>query len=72
MTDGQSNTGASWGDLQASINRLHAQNIPVYAITFGDADVNQLSQIVNYTSGKMFDGKSNLVLAIRTAKGYNQ
>ena len=71
MTDGQSNTGASLGDLQAHIAQTGLSNVPVYAIAFGDADENQLGQISQATSGTVFDGSHDLVSAFREAKGYN-
>ena len=70
MTDGQSNTGASFSDLQAHIAQSGLQ-VPVYAISFGDADKSQLDQITNLTSGKLFDGSHDLASAFREAKGYN-
>lgn len=70
MTDGQSNTGASFADLQEHLAQTGLQ-VPVYAISFGDADKNQLGQITNLTSGKLFDGSHDLTAAFREAKGYN-
>lgn len=72
MTDGQSNTGANWDALKSTIDGLGLRDVPVYSILFGDASTDQLSQISNYTSGSIFDGRKNLVTAFRTAKGYNQ
>lgn len=71
MTDGMSNTGATWDDLKSHIDDGHLRNIPIYAITFGDASTGQLSQISDYTAGRIFDGAKDLVTAFRTAKGYN-
>ena len=70
MTDGQSNTGATFNDLRAYLAQSGMQ-VPVYAISFGDADTNQLNQITDLTSGKLFDGSHDLVAAFREAKGYN-
>ena len=70
MTDGQSNTGASFSDLQAHIAQNGLQ-VPIYAISFGDADKSQLQQITDLTSGKLFDGSHDLESAFREAKGYN-
>jgi len=70
MTDGQSNTGASFDDLQAHLAQTGLQ-VPVYAISFGDADKKQLGQITDLTSGKLFDGSRDLAAAFREAKGYN-
>lgn len=69
MTDGRSQ-----GDiqvLQAAISRLPAAaDIPIFSITFGDADESQLRQISEITIARVFPG-SDLVKAFRSAKGYN-
>ena len=70
MTDGQSNSG-SLADVQSAITRTGLTNVPVYGITFGDASVDQLQQIANLTSGRVFDGTKDLVGAFRKAKGNN-
>lgn len=69
MTDGQDNSG----DINA-LNRTIQQSendIPVFAIMFGNADSSQLEPIVNATYGRIFDGRTDLVTAFREAKGYN-
>jgi Ca-activated chloride channel family protein len=72
MTDGQSNEGASFPDLQRRIQevRLNA-DVPVFAILFGEASENQLKQMADYTSGRIFDGRKDLIQAFRDARGYN-
>ncbi len=72
MTDGQSNEG-SLEELQSAWSKLGlpAGRIPVFAITFGSADEQQLKSISDTFSGKIFDGKKDLVQAFREAKGYN-
>jgi len=70
MTDGESNTGKKFEDLKASWTGS-GKDIPVFAITFGDASETQLRQITELTRGNIFDGKKDLVTAFRKAKGYN-
>jgi Ca-activated chloride channel family protein len=70
MTDGQSNHG-SFGDLDAYLSGATLSNVPVYSILFGDASTDQLTQIAETTSGRIFDGRVDLVEAFKTAKGYN-
>jgi Ca-activated chloride channel family protein len=70
MTDGQSNHG-SLDDVKNAIARTGLENVPVYAITFGDADPAQLQTLVDLTHGRVFDGKSDLISAFRRAKGNN-
>jgi len=70
LTDGQSNAG-SWRDLEARMAEASPVKVPVYAILFGDASRDQLDQIADATSGKVFDGRSNLINVLRQVKGYN-
>lgn len=69
MTDGKSQ--GSIDVLQSKINQLPmGKDIPIFSITFGDADETQLKQISEISIGRVFSGK-NLIEAFRTAKGYN-
>jgi len=70
MTDGESNTGKTFDDLKAAV-AASGRDIPVFAVTFGDASETQLKQISQLTRGNLFDGKKDLVAAFRKAKGYN-
>lgn len=69
MTDGRDNMGGY--DQLVSYVRSTENDIPVFGITFGDADRAQLVPIVELTTGRIFDGTANLVEAFRSAKGYN-
>lgn len=69
MTDGQSNEG-SYSDLRSTYDSAEYR-VPVFAITFGNASTDQLKQITDLTSGRIFDGTVDLVDAFRKAKGYN-
>lgn len=69
MTDGVGNAG-SYSEMQSAINQAK-NKIPVYSITFGSADYEQLEKIANLTSGKVFDGKTNLLEAFKLVRGYN-
>ncbi|WP_188932639.1 VWA domain-containing protein [Puia dinghuensis] len=70
MTDGESNTGKTYPDLSKAWT-ANGLDIPVFAITFGDASDDQLNQIVGLTRASLFDGKKDLITAFRKAKGYN-
>ena len=70
MTDGESNTGLNFVDLQAHWSKL-GKDIPVFAIKFGDASDDQLKQISDLTRSKVFDGTKDLISTFRKAKGYN-
>lgn len=70
MTDGQSNTGASFDDAKTAWEGLH-KDIPVFSIGFGDASTDQLLALSDLTKAKLFDGHSDLLAAFKSAKGYN-
>lgn len=72
MTDGMSNTGASFEDFQSQVQQMGlGVDVPVMAILFGEASTEQLDQLTRATSGKVFDGTKDLTRAFREAKGYN-
>lgn len=68
MTDGRSTDGlaaflADW--------RRDGRKVPVFGITFGDADRSQLDRLTEETGGRVFDGRSSLAEAFRAVRGYN-
>ena len=69
MTDGQANVGVFY-DLRKAYNRIN-KDIPIYSITFGDADESQLEEIAELTNAKVFDGREDLVEAFKEVRGYN-
>lgn len=70
MTDGESN-GGSLKELSNYYKKTNS-NIPIYSITFGYSDDDQLLDIANLTNGKVFDGKSGLKKAFSEVRSYNQ
>lgn len=68
MTDGRSE-----GDLDGFLRRWDkaGHGLPIFGVTFGDADRNQLDRLAAATGGRVFDGRSNLADAFRAARGYN-
>jgi Ca-activated chloride channel family protein len=68
MTDGQSNEG-SFEELKKTFESL-GKDIPIFSITFGDADVTQLDAISKMTHSRVFDGGADLIQAFKQAKGY--
>ena len=68
MTDGQSD-----GSIESLREALHNQgyDVPVFSITFGEADERQLQDIARISGGKVFDGRKDMAKAFREAKGYN-
>jgi Ca-activated chloride channel family protein len=67
MTDGKSK-----GGLPVVKNaRAGLEQVPVFCISFGDADESQLVPMSELTGGRVFHGKKDLASAFRNAKGYN-
>lgn len=68
MTDGRSE-----GDVDGLMAdwRKASPRVPIFGITFGDADVSQLDSLTEATSGRVFDGRNDLAGAFRAARGYN-
>ena len=70
MTDGESNTGKKYEDLEIAWKNSK-RDIPVFLIKFGDASDDQLTHIADLTNGAVFDGRKDLIGAFRKVKGYN-
>jgi Ca-activated chloride channel family protein len=68
MTDGRTDGSADQflGDWRA-----FDPHVPVFGITFGDADATQLTSLADATSARVFNGKADLAGAFRAARGYN-
>ena len=69
MTDGAGNIG-TFNELTIEYNGINKE-IPIYSITFGDAEEEQLEKMAELSNGKVFDGKKDLVKAFKTVRGYN-
>lgn len=70
MSDGKSQGDKA--DYSAAVNRYAiARYTPIYTILFGDASEDQMAWISAQSSGRMFDGRKDLIKAFRDAKGYN-
>ena len=69
MTDGEGNIGrySEVSDTYKDINK----EIPIYSITFAGASESQLIELADLSNGKVFDGKTDLVRAFKTVRGYN-
>jgi Ca-activated chloride channel family protein len=68
MTDGKSeDSSRSFLDEWRSVS----PHVPVFGITFGDADKTQLNALAQDTAARVFDGNDDLVSAFRTVRGYN-
>jgi Ca-activated chloride channel family protein len=69
MTDGEVNVG-SFDDLESAF-KYSKKKVPVYSITFGDAEERQLNRIAELTNSKVFDGKKDLLRAFKEVRSYN-
>ena len=69
MTDGRSEGDAD--DVPQPVAEGAAARVPVFGITFGDADKSQLDALATATSARVFDGSADLAGAFRAARGYN-
>ena len=67
MTDGQS----EGGDQFEAAWRTSGREIPVFGVTFGDANKSQLDHVAEITRARVFDGGADLTEAFRSARGYN-
>lgn len=59
------------GNEAGALRNLLGHDIPTYTILFGDADPQQMQKLARTTSGRMFDGRTDILVAFRQAKGYN-
>ena len=69
MTDGMSNVG-TYRDLE-KYYKSSKSSIPIYSITFGDADDKELSKLARLSNGKVFNGKNGLKRAFAEVRSYN-
>lgn len=72
MMDGKSNQGPGFDGMQQHLSSVGLNlDLPVFSILFADADDSQLKQIASFTSGRVFDGRKDLIAAFKGATGYN-
>ncbi len=67
MTDGRSDARSDFADVW----RRYGREVPVFGVTFGDADKSQLEDLATLTRARVFDGRENLTEAFRSVRGYN-
>lgn len=70
MTDGASNGFYDYSDFEWDYSQT-GQDIPVYSIMFGSASAQELELLADFTSGKVFDGREDLIYAFRQVRGFN-
>lgn len=59
FTDGESNEGSNLAGFKQAYEQLSpaARNIPVFAILYGEGNVNELQEVATLTRGKSFDAR---------------
>jgi len=67
MTDGRSEERPDF----ERIWRQSGREVPIFGVTFGDAQKDQLDHLADLTRGRVFDGGKDLTEAFRSARGYN-
>jgi Ca-activated chloride channel family protein len=67
MTDGRSDQRKDF----AARWRSDGKEVPIFGVTFGDADKSQLDEVAKMTRARVFDGGKDLTEAFRSARGYN-
>jgi Ca-activated chloride channel family protein len=67
MTDGRSQERPDFPQTW----RVKGRQVPIFGVTFGDADPTQLNSLADMTQARVFDGHANLTEAFRSVRGYN-
>ncbi|HVM99301.1 MAG TPA: substrate-binding domain-containing protein [Caulobacteraceae bacterium] len=67
MTDGRSDERNNFPEIWRSQGR----QVPIFGVTFGDADPTQLNSLAELSQARVFDGHADLTAAFRSARGYN-
>jgi Ca-activated chloride channel family protein len=67
MTDGRSDQRSDF----ESRWRSEGREVPIFGVTFGDADKSQLETVASLTRARVFDGGKDLTEAFRSVRGYN-
>jgi Ca-activated chloride channel family protein len=67
MTDGRSDPHQGFIDDW----RREGHDLPIFGVTFGDAEASQLDDLATLTRARVFDGRSDLTEAFRSVRGYN-
>jgi Ca-activated chloride channel family protein len=72
MTDGETTSGMDrLTDLQQTIQETGLDYVPIFTIMFGAAKEDEVKAVADYSSARVYDGRTNLIEAFRSAKGNN-
>ena len=71
MTDGENTAGESFADFRQHYPGLDAGGIPCFVVLFGDASVDEMTQVATLTGGQTFDAlNGDLAQAFQDIRGY--
>lgn len=70
LSDGRANDEYLEEDVAKQYKELGI-DIPIFSIQFGNADDDYLKELANLSNGRVFDGRSDLVGAFQSVRGYN-
>lgn len=72
LTDGENTDGEGWDAFRRWYNQHdEVHGIPVYTVLFGDSSKDEMTQIADLTSGKVFDAEGgDLTSAFKEIRGY--
>jgi Ca-activated chloride channel family protein len=73
MTDGETNTGATYDDFARHHAGLDTQlrTVPVFTVLFGDGNADEMERVAELTGGRSFDASSDgLEAAFREIRDY--
>lgn len=70
LTDGEHTEYTEFDQFRFVYDKV-GLDIPVFSIVFGGASESELEEISEYTRGRVFDGRKDLIAAFRKVKGYN-
>jgi Ca-activated chloride channel family protein len=73
MTDGENNSGISFGDFSDDFHSLGAEanQVKTFPVLFGDADPQELHEVADETGGEVFDSRSeSLSVVFKEIRGF--
>lgn len=71
LTDGDNNTGMRFEEFAARVADLGTPRVPVYAILYGEGNVQEMNDLASRTGGKTFDARTmKLKSVMKTIRAY--
>lgn len=70
LTDGKANGPMAFKELEEKYGES-GLDLPIFSITYGSADKDELDKLAQMSRGRVFDGKEDMAKAFYEVKGYN-